>query len=95
MAGTHSLRKFETEWPAGRWAGELLSAIREDLEDGIEHTPGSFFRGRLRVDLWESSFEYFKIEVDREILAKLINGASELQLIEERLERLGHWPNRS
>jgi hypothetical protein len=44
--------------------GAFLEQVLDDIEDGIEHTPGRLLRGGLNRRAWERSREYLLIYLD-------------------------------
>ncbi len=47
--------------------------------------------GRVKYDEWRQSFEYFRIELDREIVKRLIIGTDINQLAKMREYAIDNW----
>ena len=69
LAGHITLDDFYARRPEGLDA--FLELVLDDLEDGILHTPGRFFRGGLDRPAWERSPEYFTVYLDCCLLGDL------------------------
>ena len=58
--GMKTLDEFDRAWPEPVENPDL-APLREALEDGIEHTPGYFFRPGVNIRAWQRSPEYADI----------------------------------
>jgi hypothetical protein len=56
-----TLDEFERAWPEPA-EDPSLAPLRAALEDGIEHTPGYWFRPGVDMRAWQRSPEYGEIE---------------------------------
>lgn len=64
LEGTLGLKEFYSEWPSGSECSEFWQLVRQDIEDGVEHTPGTWFAGKVDMSEWQASWEYFVIYLD-------------------------------
>lgn len=62
---------FYDKWPySDIHEDTFLQHLYEDLEDGIQHTPSSFFTGKVLHDEWVNLELYQLILLDRKLLEK-------------------------
>ncbi|HAM36062.1 MAG TPA: hypothetical protein DCP85_09085 [Elusimicrobia bacterium] len=62
------LDEFNKQWPVEADAYNFLFKVYEDLEDGVEHAPGCFFRNGVNFDSWRKSNIHWTITLDAELL---------------------------
>ena len=68
LKGNLKLRDFHTLWPEKANDQLVFRQVYEDLEDLIEHTPGSLFSGEIDYDNFYNSQAYLRVFFDRAIL---------------------------
>jgi hypothetical protein len=66
--GAMTLEQFHQAWPPGLEESQLAQAIFDDLEDGVEHFPGTVWTGSPDYDSWRASDMHRRIRIDLEIL---------------------------
>lgn len=65
LDGILTLNDFHKMWPEkGANLNPFFKQIYEDIEDGIEHTPGFFFKHGINYKSWNKSDMYFTIYLD-------------------------------
>jgi len=69
LDGTLKLKQLCQGWPAEADTDPFLRQVYEDIEDGVEHIPGSFFKRKIDHESWESSEMYFVLYVDLLLLS--------------------------
>ena len=62
------LDEFHKKWPADADTNPFFRQVYEDVEDGVEHTPGNFFNRKIDYDSWRKSSMYFTIYLDLNLL---------------------------
>ena len=68
LEGELKLHDFNKMWPTDANAIPFLKQIFEDVEDGIEHVPGYFFKRGVDYTSWRASDAYFTILLDLTLL---------------------------
>lgn len=68
LNGQMSLDRFTELWPRGADAIPFLKTISDDIEDGIEHAPGSFLKGGIDIEAWQKSDMYALLSFDAKLL---------------------------
>lgn len=68
LEGTISLDDFYREWPNGDERDAFSQTLHDDLEDAIQHTPGTWFAGKVDATKWKQCPEYFVIYLDLQLL---------------------------
>lgn len=68
LEGTISLDDFYREWPSGGERDAFSQTLHDDLEDAIQHTPGTWFAGKVDAIKWKQCPEYFVIYLDLQLL---------------------------
>ena len=85
LEGTLSLEEFYREWPGHPEEGSFLGSVFDDLEDGVQHAPGTWLAGNIDLQKWKKSWEYLVICLDLQLLQ---SGKDPDQLLEVRAEVL-------
>lgn len=75
--------EFYQLWPDERSSDPFLEQIFEDLENAIEHMPGSLLSGEVNLSQWRSSGDYRRIVADRQVVT-MLNAKSSAVLLEKR-----------
>lgn len=85
LEGTLNLEDFYREWPGRPEKGSFLESIYDDIEDGVQHAPGTWIAGKIDLQKWKESWEYLVICLDLQLLR---SGKDPDQLLELRNEIL-------
>ena len=64
LHGEFNLENFYELWPEEASLNPLFRQIYEDIEDGVEHLPGAWFKGKTLFKEWYKSDMYFTIYLD-------------------------------
>lgn len=65
LEGMLTLNNFQEMWPEKKTPmNPFFRQIYEDIENGIEHTPGFFFKRGTDYKSWHKSDMYFTIYLD-------------------------------
>jgi hypothetical protein len=65
---------FYDEWPYDEGKSDIfLKHLYDDLENGIQHTPGSIFTGKVLYDKWRKSEPFRLIQLDKMLLEKCMD----------------------
>ena len=80
IAGRLSLEELGKEWPAGETVSEVLSLVREDILDAVEHFPGKLWTGKPNWETWEDDEARRVLVVDAEV----IEGGEKVEDVEKR-----------
>ena len=64
LEGAISREDFYREWPCDREKGSFWESLYNDLEDAIQHTPGTWFAGKVDLSQWKQCWEYFVVYLD-------------------------------
>ena len=89
LAGRIGLKEFLRSWPADAKASRFLNRVYVDLEDGIEHTPGTWLSKEIDFELWTRSEQYFVIRIDLILLEEAPELVDSPVLLDCRQEALG------
>ena len=68
LEGTLTLDEFCALWPQFLFTTPFYYQIYDDLEYGIEHTPGFFFKRGIDYEAWIDSDAYLRIFLDSVLL---------------------------
>jgi len=82
LAGNIELKEFYEKWPKTGEDNAYLRRAYDDLEDGINHTPGLLFSDGVDQAAWCSSFACRKIYLHQQLLNKDISDGDRLRLTE-------------
>ena len=82
--GSITIEEFHRIWPKAAMDSALGRLIFEDVEDGVEHFPGTLWTGRPDFKSWEKSDARRRIAIDHEIL-KVEADESRLMKVREAL----------
>ena len=75
LAGNIKLEDFYTRWPKVADTNSFLRQIHDDIEDGIQHTPGHFLKEGINHEAWRKSYSYLAVYLDLSLLS--LNAALE------------------
>jgi hypothetical protein len=67
-AGDLTLIAFNEEWPFSEELSPFLTAVREDVEDAVEHFPAGFFSRQPLWHVWYESEMYKRLLLDEALL---------------------------
>jgi hypothetical protein len=81
LEGVISLDDFYRAWPCNKDKGSFCKVLYDDLEDAIQHTPGTWFAGKIDLSKWKQCYEYFVVYLD---LLLLKSGENPTKLLEVR-----------
>lgn len=63
--GMLSLEELHSRWPRQGVGGEMwLQEVFDDVEDAVEHLPGSFVTGKVDYKTWHRSYEFLVLYLD-------------------------------
>ncbi|HQR15664.1 MAG TPA: hypothetical protein PLZ37_13985 [Nitrospira sp.] len=68
LGGTVKLEEFYTRWPKAGDTSSFLRQIHDDIEDGIQHTPGHFLKEGINHEAWKKSYPYLAVYLDLSLL---------------------------
>ena len=85
LEGTLRLGEFYREWPCRAEKGSFWEIVYDDLEDGVQHTPGTWLAGKVDLLQWKESWEYLVIYLDLQLLR---SSKDPIRLLELRQEVL-------
>jgi hypothetical protein len=68
LEGTLGLKEFWDLWPEDADAIPFLNQIKEDIEDGVEHLPGTWITKKILYEEWQKMREYFVLYLDSVLL---------------------------
>lgn len=68
LKGVLTLQDFYASWPEAANDSPFLRQAFLDIEDGLEHLPGSFLRGNVLLDEWRKTKMYQTIYLDCALL---------------------------
>jgi hypothetical protein len=68
VAATLTLDAFYREWPQKANTDSFLNIICEDVENGVEHTPGKFPPREVDLEGWNKTWLCFSICLDLALL---------------------------
>lgn len=68
LKGELSPDRFSDIWPGEADAVPFFKIIFSDIEDGIEHTPGGFFKKGVNIEAWQKSDMYALLSFDAKLL---------------------------
>jgi len=68
LQGNLDIEEFFARWPDEIPKTPFVSALFDDLEDGVEHFPGHWFSGEKNFQAWESSDMAYRLGVDTQLL---------------------------
>jgi hypothetical protein len=85
LEGALSLDDFYQEWPCRPEKGSFWGTLYDDLEDAIQHAPGTWFAGKVDLPKWQDSWEYFVICLDLQLLRSSGDLARLLEIRDEVL----------
>ncbi len=85
LEGTLRLDDFYRQWPCQPEKGSFLEAVYKDLEDGVQHTLGTWFAGKIDLPQWRESWEYSIICLDLQLLRSNKDSVQLLTLRQEVL----------
>lgn len=80
LDATMSLEQLNRDWPCQADDGSYWQKLRDDLEDAITHTPGTWFAGKVDTESWRKSYEYVVIYLHRELLRSNVDPSRFLEL---------------
>ena len=85
LEGTLRLEDFYREWPCQAEKGSFWAVVYYDLEDGVQHTPGTWLAGKVDLPQWKECWEYFVIYLDLQLLRSSKDPVRLLELRQEVL----------
>jgi hypothetical protein len=85
LEGNLRLDDFYREWPCQATKGSFWEGVYGDLEDGVQHSPGTWVGGKVDLSQWRECWEYFVIYVD---LLLLRSNADPARLLKVRQDVL-------
>ena len=62
--GTLQLETLESEWAKIAAKDELPEVLLDDLRDGVQHTPGHLFSGKIDLKTWRGMREHAVLVCD-------------------------------
>jgi len=68
LGGRINLEEFYTRWPEAANTSSFLRQIHDDIEDGIQHTPGYFLKEGINQEAWSTSHAYLIVYLDLSLL---------------------------
>jgi hypothetical protein len=68
LYGKLKLEEFYKRWPHEADSDPFLRQLYEDIEDGVQHTPGFVFKQNVDLDAWGKSREYLVLYLDLSLL---------------------------
>jgi hypothetical protein len=80
LNGTVSLDQLNHDWPCRAADGSYWEKLRDDLEDAITHTPGTWCAGKVDTESWRKSYEYVVVYFHRELLRSNVDPSRFLEL---------------
>lgn len=67
--GHLKLYDFYSQWPKEANHIHLFKQIFEDVDDGIQHTPGYWFKRGINYNAWRASTMYLTLYLDLSLLS--------------------------
>ena len=68
LIGKIQLQEFYARWPEAANTKSFLRQIHDDIEDGIQHTPGYLFQEGINHAVWSKSYPYLAVYLDLSLL---------------------------
>lgn len=84
--GTLSIEQLNIQFPQPDGESEDLRILFEDIENAVQHTPGSWLTKGVNSDVWRTQIEYATIVCDC-LLLKKTNNLEEWQEVKIRILR--------
>ena len=69
LGGKIKLEEFYIRWPKAADTSSFLRQIYDDIEDGIQHTPGYLLKEGLNHEAWTKSYSYLAVYLDLSLLS--------------------------
>jgi hypothetical protein len=69
IQGNLHLEEVGRIWPLEAKGHAFLKQVYDDIEDGVEHAPGFFFKRGIDQDAWQDTEMYRILLLDAELLA--------------------------
>jgi len=68
LNGTIDIKEYYNIWPEDTNNDPFYEIVYDDIENGIEHIPGYFFKQGVNIDQWINSMHYLTIYLDVKLL---------------------------
>ena len=69
LSGKIQLEEFYVRWPEAANTKSFLRQVHDDIEDGIQHTPGYLFQEGINHAAWSKSHPFLAVYLDLSLLS--------------------------